>query len=253
MRTGAGSHFIFFYSSEFAVLGRSSRVIISGDMKMLIQILLVALLAGCVSTYHPVYVSSEGDYYIAERSNSGTYYGSSYAIYTDIGLNPWWVGGYPAQTFAYYSPNYYPYFFSIWYPPGYYPHYGYYRGNWHAYSPHMYCTNHYHQHRGLNAPGRNPVLPPTAYNGLVVTPEVWKSVDRVKADRDLMISGGAGQKAAVAGRSVSSYARSPARYPVSAPQMSSARSSGISRVSTRSVTASRGKSLTHRSVPLDRQ
>jgi hypothetical protein len=47
-------------------------------MKVLSYIALLILLAGCAAPYYSVPVSSEGDYYIAERQSGGSYYGGNW-------------------------------------------------------------------------------------------------------------------------------------------------------------------------------
>jgi len=183
-------------------------------MKTLIQILLLALLVGCASPYYPVYVNDAGDYYIAERATEGPYYGTGYY--------PWSLSAYPLQTFAYYSPYFYPHYFSIWYPPGYW-------------CP-PYLNRPHHRYPGENRMV-SPVLPPVidsrqvvAYPGLPVN----------------------GQRIVAPPRSASAYNRTPAQRFVPASRMSSSSAARFSLPSTHSGSAGRGKadsssrSLRHR-------
>ena len=127
-----------------------SRARIEPGMKMLIQILLLALLVGCASPYYPVYVNNEGDYYIAERVTNGAYYDTTSMVLADIGTYPWWISGYPPPLFVIYSPYYYPYYFSIWHPHGHYPYYAW-HGGYGAYPGPSYR---YPGHHGNNSRGR---------------------------------------------------------------------------------------------------
>lgn len=105
---------------------------LKAGMKILFLIVLLFLLAGCAAPYYHVPVSSDGDYYIAERQTSGPYYGSNTVFYGDLGIYPWWMAGYPVELFSYYSPYYYPHYFSVWQPPGFHPFHGFY-GRHYAY------------------------------------------------------------------------------------------------------------------------
>ena len=137
-----GKYFIFFHLPGSALIHPLHGILVTG-MKTLIQIVLLALLVGCASPYYPVYVNNEGDYYIAERAtNESYYYGTGYY--------PWWISGYPPQTFAYYSPYYgfYSGYYGYWCPP-----YPYHRR---------------HRYPGEGSMVVGPALPPAADNGQVV-------------------------------------------------------------------------------------
>jgi hypothetical protein len=208
-------------------------------MKTLIQILLLALLAGCATPYYPVYVSSEGDYYIAERGSRGPYYGSGSVMFDDIGLYPWWVSAYPPQIFAYYSPYFYPHYFSVWYPPGFHPYFGFY-GGYYAYWCPPYRIRRHHEQPDDNETIGSPVMPPVAYNGQpVANPELWRSIDRVSVNREIMHRRTIGQKAVLSNRTASPYTRSTTPSSVPASPAVSARSTGSSRSSGRSRSISR--------------
>jgi hypothetical protein len=185
-------------------------------MKMLIPILLSALVASCASAYQPVYDSGGGGYYLAERASYGPYLGSRSMTLTHIGLYPWWVNGYPPQTFAYYSPYFYPHYFSVWYPPGYYyPYDGYYREHY-AFTRQLYWNSRHQRHRGL-MDGRE-----------------------------------AAQIMSVTSHSVPIYARSRAQSPVPALHRSSIHSTGFSRASISPVAVSRSTNISSRPLALDK-
>jgi len=143
-------------------------------MRLLLQILLLAVLAGCASPYRPVYISSEGDYYIEEQTTQAEYYGSGSILYADVGFYPWWITAYYPSAFTYYSPYFYPYYFSVWNPPGYSPFYGYHRGYYASWVP-PYRFSRAHPADGL----WNPVLkaPPTA-TVTVRKPATWQDLYR---------------------------------------------------------------------------
>ena len=101
-------------------------------MKALYYIAFLFLLAGCATPYYSVPVSSEGDYYIAERQSGGSYYGGNSLLYDDLGVHPWWMNNYPVELFSYYSPYYYPHYFYVWQPRGFHPFHGFY-GRYYAY------------------------------------------------------------------------------------------------------------------------
>jgi hypothetical protein len=156
-------------------------------MKTLILLLLLILLGGCASPYYPVYVTSEGDYYIAERNTNGPYYGTGSMMYSDVGVYPWWTGAYTAQTFEYFSPNFYPHYFSIWYPPGYSQFYGFY-GGYHAYWCPPYRIRRHDGRRSATGRMGSPVMPPVAAMGPAVTnPDLWRAIDRSAVSREIVI------------------------------------------------------------------
>jgi hypothetical protein len=143
------------------------------------------MLAACASPYHPVYVSSEGDYYIAERETASAYYSGRPAALTGAGLYPWWSAayhdGYPPSLFTYYSPNFYPHHFWVRSPLWQHNHYGWYG----AYSPWCppYQVRNYripvHHVGDSDAVGDNSALPPNIYSGVtpVVNPRLLRSID----------------------------------------------------------------------------
>jgi hypothetical protein len=216
MEPKTGKYFIFFHlfgAMPGSALIHPAHGILVTTMKTLIQILLLALLVGCASPYYPVYVNDEGDYYIAERVSDGPYYGT--------GNYPWWVSGYPPQTFAYYSPYYYPYYFSVWYPPVYRPYYGY----W--YPP--YQNHRHHRYPGQSRIVVNPVLPP-----VVAYPGLPDKRDRVKRE-------GKGRRVVAPPRSAPAYDRIPAQSSMPAAKITSTRSARFSRPSTQPGWDGRGK------------
>jgi hypothetical protein len=221
-------------------------------MKTLIQISLLLLLVGCATPYNPVSVSGGGNYYLAERAGNGLYYGTHSAMFTDIGVYPWWAGGYRPRTLAYYSPNFYPHYFSVWYPPGYHPYYGYYGGYYAYWCPPYRIRRHHGNLSGEGIAG-SPVLPPVAYSGqLPADPQLWRSIDRIAVNREMMKRGTRGQKAGLPARSASAYPGSQTSS-LSAAQMGSVRPAGFNRSSTRSVSSSRGKSVFDRSPARHKQ
>lgn len=221
-------------------------------MKTLIQISLLLLLVGCATPYNPVSVSGGGNYYLAERAGNGLYYGTHSAMFTDIGVYPWWAGGYRPRTLAYYSPNFYPHYFSVWYPPGYHPYYGYYGGYYAYWCPPYRIRRHHGNLSGEGIAG-SPVLPPVAYSGqLPADPQLWRSIDRIAVNREMMKRGTKGQNAGLPARSASAYPGSQTSS-LSAAQMGSVRPAGFNRSSTRSVSSSRGKSVFDRSPARHKQ
>jgi len=234
MEPKTGKYFIFFHLSGAAsgsALIHPAHGILVTTMKTLIPILLLALLVGCASPYYPVYVNDEGDYYIAERASDGPYYGT--------GDYPWWVSGYPPQTFAYYSPYFYPYYFSVWYPPVYRPYYGF-HGCYHGYWCPPYQNHRHHRYPGQSRIVVNPVLPPVADHGPVV------AYPGLPAKRDLVNRGRKGRRVVAPPRSASAYGRIQAQSSMPASQITSTRSARISLPSTQSVSAGRSKNSSSR-------
>jgi len=184
------------------------RAMLKTVMKILFQLSLLFLLVGCATPYYPVYVSSEGDYYIAEQQTSGPYYGSRSILFNDIGTYPWWAGSYPVELFAYYSPYYYPYYFSIWYPPGYHPFHGFYGGYYAYWCPPYRLRRQVRQQPGSGRMG-SPVMPPVATVATRTSnAELWKSIDRVAVNREIMQRRSIGWRAATTSRSIPVYGRS---------------------------------------------
>ncbi|MBT8048848.1 MAG: hypothetical protein HKN57_14300 [Xanthomonadales bacterium] len=129
-------------------------------MKILLLTLLILTLVACASPYRPVYVSSEGDYYIEEQDTQTSFGSAGSVLYADIGFYPWWITSHYPFSFTYYSPYFYPHYFSIWYPPGYYPFYGYHRGYWASWAPpHRMRWDHYRGHRGRPVASPGPTYP----------------------------------------------------------------------------------------------
>lgn len=227
-------------------------ILISG-MKTLIQLLLLSGLVACASPYYPVFVSSDGDYYIAERSASGPYYGSNTVMYSDIGVYPWWTNGYPLETFVYYSPYFYPHYFSIWYPPGFHPYFGYY-GGYYAYWCPPHRLRRHHAYINDDKVSGSPVLPPVVYSGQpVANPELWQSIDRRSVSRERMHRGGIGHRATLYSRTAPDYSGSSTAPGVSSSFTGSTRSSGAGRSISRSASSSRRSSISNGSPTLHDQ
>ena len=233
------AHFIFF-QSRYATL-------ING-MKTLILIFGLLLLAGCASPYYPVYVSSEGDYYIAERNTNGPYYGTGDLLSDDIGVYPWWSGGYPIDVFAYYSPFFYPHYFSVWYPPGYNPFYGYYGGYYSYWCPPYQIRRsgrHYGNRYASTGSKGSPVMPPVSTGAVVAAnPEIWRAIDRAAVKREILNRGGVGWKTGPSARPLPAYSRSSTSFPKSGLSLTPTTSG--SRVSTRSTSTGRRAAVSDR-------
>jgi hypothetical protein len=185
-------------------------------MKALSYIALLLLLAGCATPYYSVPVSSEGDYYIAERQSGGSYYGGSSLFYDDLGVHPWWMSNYPVELFSYYSPYYYPHYFYVWQPSRFHPFYGY-RGRYYAYWCPPYRPRLYVQPNPTQKVVASPaVRPPT-----IVT---YPGIDELKRWNDLALvsrggaSGGAryrsdsAWKGTGSPKALPSYGRSASSY-----------------------------------------
>jgi hypothetical protein len=156
-------------------------------MRLLFQAFALILLVGCATPYYPVYATSKGDYYIAERQTSGPYFGPDTILFNDVGIYPWWSGGYPVELFSYYSPYYYPHYFSIWYPPGYHPFHGFYGGYYAYWCPPYRLRRHHGAPQGSGSMG-SPVMPPSAVVATRASePGLWRSIDRLAVNKELMI------------------------------------------------------------------
>ena len=100
-------------------------------MRAILSIIVLSLLAGCASHYYPLYDGGQGIYY---QDKAGAYNGRSPTSFADAGPYPGWSIDlfYMGSTYywsgagVYYSPNFYPYYFSVLYPP------------WHWQSRHWY-------------------------------------------------------------------------------------------------------------------
>jgi hypothetical protein len=153
-------------------------------MKKALFILLLAILAGCASPYNPVYVSDQGDYYIAEAESSYPYYppGADALNHVDRYRNYWWVSGYfPGYSpplFSYYSPYFYPHYFSVW-SPG-WSHYAGWYGGYSSWCPPYRMRS--HDNPGLAGDGARhgaglPVVYPMPATGVSrdLNPDLWRS------------------------------------------------------------------------------
>jgi len=236
-------------------------------MRTLITVLAVLLLAGCASSYYPVYVSSQGDYYIAEDGIEGPYYAPGSTTLSDLGLYPWWStnygpagqAGFASQNFMYYSPNFYPHYFSIWDVPPYYSYFGYY-GYYGAYHP-FWCPPYRGRH--FNGPvhlaggggeeNLSPDPPPAVYRLPVsADPEFWKDIENMGFRRDQMELSRMGMRNVSGSRSAGTYSSSsrttagPSRSSYSSPTTSSR---GISSPSARRSAFSSSSSASRSSAP----
>ena len=233
-----GKYFIFFHSPGSALIHPLHGILVT-SMKTFIQIMLLALLVGCASPYYPVYVNNEGDYYIAERTTNESYYYGA-------GSYPWWISGYPPQTFVYYSPYFYPHYFSVWYPPAYRPYYGLYGGYYGYWCP-PYRYNRRHRYPGDGGIVVSPVLPPAMDNGQVV------AFPGSPVNRDLVNRRRKGKIIAAPVNSASTYPRTSAQSSVSAPRMSASSSARFSPSSSHTGSAGRGKASSSRLSSRHRQ
>lgn len=119
--------------------------------KVLIAATVVLMLSACAGNrYYAVEEAGSGQYYIGETPASIVHYPAAYVPLFDYGLSPWW--GY-----SYYSPYFYPHYFSVSYSPWPYyapwPYYSY----WpvaHPYGYPPYPRHRYH-HPGY-LPGHHP-------------------------------------------------------------------------------------------------
>jgi hypothetical protein len=128
---------------------------------------LLILVAGCATPYRAVSTPGEGSYYIAETPAVTSLYGSPYG-YWDYGFYPWWSTagyyGYSSYPFFYYSPNFYPHYFSVWSPGWHHNAYAW-NGAWRP----PYRPGHHHDPvANHDNPGERPDRPPHA----VVAPVV---------------------------------------------------------------------------------
>jgi hypothetical protein len=83
-------------------------------MNPLLALIIGILLAACAGpTYYPAQPSGEGSYYIARSPGATTItpYDAAYGFssFPAYGIYPWW-------SYSYYSPYFYPHYFSIWQP-----------------------------------------------------------------------------------------------------------------------------------------
>jgi hypothetical protein len=119
-------------------------------MKTLLLMVVCGLLAACVApNYRQVESAGGGAYLLAQSPAQAVrlrYPVGYFDPLVDYGFYPWW-------SHAYYSPNFYPHYFSFWYPswPGYY---GGAHAAWHG-------INHfgYRQHRFQPFPGPPGTVP----------------------------------------------------------------------------------------------
>ena len=189
-------------------------------MKILCQIVLLFLLAGCATPYYQVPVSSDGEYYIAERQGGGPYSVNNSILYVDYGIHPWWINSYAYELFPYYSPNFYPYYFYVGGPRQFPPYRGYY------YHDCWRCFPHPHRNREGRT-GDKIVTSPVVRPPSAVT---YSSITELRKANDLALV----PRIYDAPRSFPAQGRS---------STSSTRSSSATRPSTRSSTRSSTKGV----------
>ena len=221
-------------------------------MKALYYIAFLFLLAGCATPYYFVPVSSEGDYYIAERQSGGSYYGGNSLLYDDLGVHPWWMNNYPVELFSYYSPYYYPHYFSVWQPPGFHPFYGFY-GRYYAYWCPPYRPRLHVQQKPKDKVVASPVMSPPSivtYPGIT---ELKRMDDRAVVSRGLTSGGmkyrrSTAWKSGNSGKSLPAFGRS-----ASSPGPSSAFTRSSGRSSARSGSTRGARVLTGKPQAVHKQ
>lgn len=212
-------------------------------MRIFFVICLSAFLTACATPYESVYVN-DSDYYISEkRSSNGGVNVLGYA-----GVYPWW-------DVAYYSPYFYPYYFSLWRPYRYDRWYGWYG----AYYPH-WCSPYMMPRHRRPAHFVNPalvmdnpaLLPPVTGN--VVAPvnlTILRNIDEITLRREQMNRGAKANQAGIYGTGqgyktgrAKSSGFSP-RYSSKSPSSGISGSSSISssRISSSSMSGSTGRSI----------
>lgn len=133
-------------------------------MKTLLLTVVCGLLAACVAPHYRQVELPDGGAYLLAQSPAQAVHLRYPVTYFDplvgYGFHPWW-------SYTYYSPNFYPHYFSFWYPswPGYYagayaPWYG---GHSFGYRPYSFQPAPGH-------PGPAPAAPEPAPPPLVVAP-----------------------------------------------------------------------------------
>lgn len=113
--------------------------------KVLIAATVVLMLSACAGNrYYAVEEAGGGQYYIGESPASIVYYPAAHAPLLVYGVSPWW--GY-----SYYSPYFYPHYFSVSYLP--WPYYAYWPvTHRYGYAPY----GRHHDHRPGYYPGYHP-------------------------------------------------------------------------------------------------
>jgi hypothetical protein len=152
-------------------------------MKKVLAIFVLVFAVGCASHYQPVYVTSDGGYYIAETAPASSYYAGT-GVWWETGFYPWWSAaygygyGYRPYPFYYYSPYFYPHHFSVWYPAWHSYYYGW-GGGWHP--PYRRGRHgqslHPHGHGDAANQTPEPVLPPPYAGSAPVYPRPGKTID----------------------------------------------------------------------------
>jgi len=114
------------------VPGCHAHDILVSKMKTSLVLIACGLLAACAGTsYRVVQSETQGDYLVAQTPSEIRYLSHDSGFYSPIrayGIYPWW-------NYTYYSPNFYPHYFSVWQPT--WPDYaaGYGRRDWHWSGP----------------------------------------------------------------------------------------------------------------------
>ena len=221
-------------------------------MKVLSYIALLILLAGCAAPYYSVPVSSEGDYYIAERQSGGSYYGGNSLLYDDLGVHPWWMNNYPVELFSYYSPYYYPHYFSVWQPPGFHPFHGFY-GRYYAYWCPPYRPRLYVQQKPRDKIVASPVMSPPSIVTYPGIDELRRWDDRAMVSHGVTSGGmkyrrSTGWKSGGSARSLPAFGRS-----ASSPGQSSAFTRSSGRSSARSGAARGARAIAGKPYAVHKQ
>jgi hypothetical protein len=128
-------------------------------MRAIVTIIILTLLSGCVNYNQPMYDDGQGVYYQGQDS---VYSVSSSASFAHAAVYPWWsmdyfyLGHNPYRPWPhmYYSPYFYPHYFSVLYPPMHWQSHnwlgGYYawRDPYWQHRYRRYCRTSYGVHRG---------------------------------------------------------------------------------------------------------
>ena len=114
------------------VPGCHAHDILISKMKTFLVPIACGLLAACAgSSYRVVQSGPEGNYLVAQTPSEIRYLRYDSGFYGPLrayGIYPWW-------NYSYYSPNFYPHYFTLWHPnwPDYAAGYG--RRDWHGSGP----------------------------------------------------------------------------------------------------------------------
>jgi hypothetical protein len=177
---------------------RMNDMLIAMNRALLAAVAVLVLSACAGNRYYPVEEAGSGRYYLGESPAIISYRSVNHAPLLLYGLSPWW--GY-----SYYSPFFYPHYFSVSYSPWPYyapwPYYGYWPVG------HSYWHPPYHHYR-YGHPGRYPghdpgdemagMPPPGAYVPPVTPPP--PSAERLRMLDDLTLQREARRSVTPAGR-----------------------------------------------------